>query len=148
MKKLSIFELHIEKHYAYKKTCILNLLRYLHLRIVFDTLLLQLLLSVLPDTMQNQMSLFSIYHYNTINFQIQPTHKPNIITRKALFTDRYILLDIIEILQDQHFIKIEHKTSTNKQGAIHNGRPTKTRISRPPFPLRPDKTIESHSNNN
>ena len=34
-----------------------------------------------------------------------------------------------------------------KLGAIYKGRPAKTRISRPPSPLRPDKTIESHSNN-
>ena len=33
-------------------------------------------------------------------------------------------------------------------GAIHKGHPDKTRIVRPPSPLRPDKTIESHSNNN
>ena len=32
-------------------------------------------------------------------------------------------------------------------GAIHKGRPAKIRISRPSLPLRPDKTIESHSNN-
>ena len=32
--------------------------------------------------------------------------------------------------------------------AIHKERPAKTRISRPPSPLRPDKTIESHSINN
>ena len=32
-------------------------------------------------------------------------------------------------------------------GAIHKERPAKNRISRPPFPLRLDKTIESHSNN-
>ena len=33
-------------------------------------------------------------------------------------------------------------------GAIHKGRPAKTRISKLPSPLRPDKSIESHSNNN
>ena len=33
-------------------------------------------------------------------------------------------------------------------GAIHKGRPAKTRISRPPSPLRSDKTIELNSNNN
>ena len=33
-------------------------------------------------------------------------------------------------------------------GPIHKRRPSKTRISRPLSPLHPDKTIESHSNNN
>ena len=36
----------------------------------------------------------------------------------------------------------------NSIGAIHKGSAAKTRISRPLSPLRPDKTIKSHSNNN
>ena len=36
-----------------------------------------------------------------------------------------------------------------KLGVIYKGRLAKTRISRPPFPpVVPDKTKESHSNNN
>ena len=34
-----------------------------------------------------------------------------------------------------------------KLEATHKGRPASTRISRPPVLDRPDKTIESHSNN-
>ena len=46
-----------------------------------------------------------------------------------------------------YFDKKIYVLEQSRLGAIHKGRPAKTRISRPPSPLRPDKAIESHSNN-